>query len=256
LPTLDVARAYLAIDAVLDAVDRLEVRGRDSAGVELWITLDEADAAALPGSLHERADAQYRHRAVSFFRRGLCLVYKRASVIGRLGENVVFLRDAIAADDELHAVLALPSARVTVLAHTRWASVGRITEANAHPVDSRQVAGEGIEFGYATAVLNGDIDNHLDLRKQFTMPSDPTGISTDAKVIPVMLAHLGRTGQEPRLALAECLRRYHGSVAIAASVTTRRTNSCSRSRAVARLCRLCGRLFPCCERGVRPRQLD
>lgn len=212
----DVARAFLAVDAVLDAVDRLEVRGRDSAGIQIWVTLAEQDLDRVPPGARRRHDGDYRHGAVETFHGGLAFVYKRASVIGRLGENVAFLRDAIAADADLHAVLALPSARVTVLAHTRWASVGRISEANAHPVNS--VAGErgGV---YATGVLNGDIDNHADLRGRLGLPLDAAGVSTDAKVIPVMLAGGLAAGADPVRAMAELVRRSHGSFAIAAQTS-------------------------------------
>src|SRR5260370_12710902 len=94
---------------------------------------------------------------------GLSAVYKSASVVGRLGDNVRAVRREIAADADLGAVLALPSARVTVLAHTRWASVGRVSVANAHPLNSRAETADG-SARYVVAALNGDIDNHLALR--------------------------------------------------------------------------------------------
>jgi glucosamine--fructose-6-phosphate aminotransferase (isomerizing) len=213
----DAMRAFLAIDAVLDAVDRLEVRGRDSAGVQIWVTLKDEDLDRVPASAHRRHDGDFRHRAVETVHGGLAFVYKRASVIGRLGENVAFLRDAIAADDDLHAVLALPSARVTVLAHTRWASVGRISEANAHPVNS--VAGERGPV-YAAGVLNGDIDNHLDLRERLGLPAGTAGVSTDAKLIPVILAENLGADPDPVPAMAELVRRARGSFAIAAQAST------------------------------------
>jgi glucosamine--fructose-6-phosphate aminotransferase (isomerizing) len=213
----DAMRAFLAIDAVLDAVDRLEVRGRDSAGVQIWVTLKDEDLDRVPASAHRRHDGDFRHRAVETVHGGLAFVYKRASVIGRLGENVAFLRDAIAADGDLHAVLALPSARVTVLAHTRWASVGRISEANAHPVNS--VAGERGPV-YAAGVLNGDIDNHLDLRERLGLPAGTAGVSTDAKLIPVILAENLGADPDPVPAMAELVRRAQGSFAIAAQAST------------------------------------
>ncbi|MCW6007982.1 SIS domain-containing protein [Micromonospora sp. CPCC 205371] len=213
----DAVRAFLAIDAVLDAVDRLEVRGRDSAGIQIWVTLGGEDMARVPAGAHRRRDDDFRHGAVESFHGGLAFVYKRASVIGRLGENVAFLRGAIAADDDLHAVLALPSARATVLAHTRWASVGRISEANAHPVNS--VTGERGPV-YAAGVLNGDIDNHLDLRASLGLPTGAAGVSTDAKVIPVILAGNLGVDADPVPAMAELVRRSQGSFAIAAQAST------------------------------------
>jgi hypothetical protein len=65
-----------------------------------------------------------------------CFVYKRAAVVGRLGDNTAHIRTGVRADDSLHAVLELPSAAVTVVAHTRWESVGRPSASKAHPVDN------------------------------------------------------------------------------------------------------------------------
>jgi glucosamine--fructose-6-phosphate aminotransferase (isomerizing) len=211
LPDVRAARAWQAVDIVLEAIDRLEVRGRDSAGIQIWITLDEAATDRVPASLHARADPEYGHRSVAFFRGGLALVYKRASILGRLGDNVAFLRAAITEDDDLHAVLALPTARAAVLAHTRWASVGRISEINAHPVDSAPDTD-----AYAAAVLNGDIDNHMELRGELGLTASESGISTDAKLLPVMLARAVDVGVDPATALADALRGYHGSFAVAA----------------------------------------
>jgi glucosamine--fructose-6-phosphate aminotransferase (isomerizing) len=212
---------YFALDTVLDAIDRLEVRGRDSAGVHAWIQLDPPDMERIPASVSERADPLFRNCAVQVLAGGVSLVYKSAAIIGRLGDNVRSIRTAIAADAALHDLLALPSARLSLVAHTRWASVGRISEANAHPVNSVGSAGTGTNLGgpYVIAVLNGDIDNHLELRESEKIETERMGITTDAKLIPVMLAsRLGQgTGQGASLAeaMSGCLRAYDGSMAIA-----------------------------------------
>jgi glucosamine--fructose-6-phosphate aminotransferase (isomerizing) len=202
------AVSYLSIDAVLEAIDRLEVRGRDSAGVQVWVGLDEADRARAKEWAGQR-DPLYRSEAVELVDDGIVFVYKRAAVLGALGDNVARLRSEIRADRRLAEALRLPSARISVLAHSRWASVGRISEANAHPVNS---VAEGKTASYAAAVLNGDIDNHVALRRAHAVPADE--ITTDAKLIPVLHAEALDRGLGTGEALRSCVDDFHGSMAI------------------------------------------
>ncbi len=201
------AVSYLAVDAVLEAIDRLEVRGRDSAGIQIWVGLDERDRESVEG----RPDDLYRSGAVEVVDDGVVFVRKRAAVLGSLGDNVAHLRAGLAGDERLAQALRLPSARVSVLAHSRWASVGRISESNAHPVNSVS-GGRGRPF--STAVLNGDIDNHVSLRRAHAVPADD--ITTDAKLIPLLHAEALAGGLGPGEALLSCVARFHGSMAIGA----------------------------------------
>lgn len=71
-----------------------------------------------------------------------------------------------------------------VLAHTRWASMGVISEENTHPLDSRESTQESDIV--ALGALNGDIDNHSQLRTECEIDRS---ITTDAKLIPVLYSH-------------------------------------------------------------------
>ena len=59
----------------------------------------------------------------------LAFVYKTAAEIGELGDNTARLRAQIRADDLLaHRAAVRVGAQAAVLSHTRWASVGIISE--------------------------------------------------------------------------------------------------------------------------------
>ena len=86
-------------------------------------------------------DALFTSLAVRAQDGCLSLVYKVAAEIGELGDNVAALRLAMAGDPVLARALESPDVRATVVGHTRWASVGLISQANAHPLNSDEENG-------------------------------------------------------------------------------------------------------------------
>ena len=212
---------YLAAQQALSAIDRMEVRGRDSAGIHLYLwdhglTLRDPAVASI---LATRAtDPLFGNGSVRFVDGVLSVVYKAAAEIGELGDNTAALRAALGEDALVRLALEQPSTRVSVVGHTRWASVGIISEANCHPINSDESEQPGgVDRPYVVAALNGDVDNHADIKVQLGLRI-PGSITTDAKVIPTAMAHHAEsTGGD----LAEAFRRtvasFDGSVAIAAS---------------------------------------
>jgi glutamine---fructose-6-phosphate transaminase (isomerizing) len=212
---------YMAIQQSLSAIDRLEVRGRDSAGLHLYVWQhglsfdDPAVAALLVG---RDADPLYQSGSVRAAAGCLSFVYKAAAEIGELGDNTRALRTAIAADPLLRLALRNDAARIAVLGHTRWASVGIISEPNCHPLNNEELEQPGgATPPYVIAALNGDVDNHADIKVAHGLHI-PGPITTDAKVIPAVMSRLtaDTAGNLPE-AFRRTVAAFEGSVAIAAA---------------------------------------
>ena len=212
---------YLSIQTALSAIDRLEVRGRDSAGLHVLvydhgIDLAHPNIAALVG--RRSADPLFTDASVRMPNGCLSFVYKASAEIGELGDNTAALRSRIVADELLRSALQNPSAQATVLAHTRWASVGIISQANTHPLNSEEI-NQVDEANYVAAALNGDVDNHADLKAAEHLKI-PVEITTDAKVIPALISRRIDNGADVVEAFRSTVGSFEGSVAIAANAVS------------------------------------
>ncbi|MEW6076228.1 MAG: SIS domain-containing protein [Thermodesulfobacteriota bacterium] len=201
------------INAVFNSLDRLEVRGRDSAGLSILFSLTEdsfkrfstvLEQSGLGEELKQRCgDDILTHRTIRVSRDkstgtvGLAFVYKYAAEIGRLGDNVRFLRRAVSEDAVFHGMLAAAWQDYTISSHTRWASVGTITEANCHPMDGLTGRPESREH-IIHACLNGDIDNYRQLKSEHEAAGEviAADITTDTKIIPVRIGRYVRQGHD------------------------------------------------------------
>ncbi len=227
------------INTVLNSIERLEVRGRDSAGISIFFFLDQDKFTAFEEKLQlkglmaefgKRSDFQIlSNKAISVSKCGseasgvqpqycIAMTYKVAAEIGRLGENTDFLRFQISNDQIMAMLLSSGFATVSALAHTRWASVGQITEANCHPHDAPFEKDRGKEYNIIIhAVLNGDIDNYADLADEMkrTNMEIPPDIDCDAKVIPARIKWYLMQGCDFETAFRKSVSDFMGSHAIA-----------------------------------------
>ncbi|HET7418521.1 MAG TPA: glutamine--fructose-6-phosphate transaminase (isomerizing) [Solirubrobacterales bacterium] len=157
-------------ELLLSGLEKLEYRGYDSAGLSVL-----ADGAV--ESVH---------------------------AVGNLA-NLRAAVDARAAN----GAGPLPPAE-TGIAHTRWATHGRVTEANAHPHDDSS--------GRVHIVLNGIVENHSELRRRLQEAGQVFTSETDAEVVAHLIAshYEGDLAAAVRAAYAE-LRGHYAFVAMHAA---------------------------------------
>jgi glutamine---fructose-6-phosphate transaminase (isomerizing) len=110
--------------------------------------------------------------------------------------------DALRAAVRQHGRSAQKSTPRTGIGHTRWATHGNVTESNAHPHTDTD---ERIHI-----VLNGIIENHVDLRRWMASEGATIRSETDAEVLAHLIAHhhRGNLAQAVRSALLRVRGHY------------------------------------------------
>jgi len=236
-------RKYRKLNLLLNALDRLEVRGRDSAGIQLTFTInDEKEMTEINRIICQNKwleDYQRRTQKGDLINHSIAIAaspnngagktsitftYKTFSVVGELGRNVAQLRNDIQNDRILQCFADAETFCETALAHTRWASVGSISEDNCHPVNNF-TTNQGLSVyplypGTAAeinVVLNGDIDNYPALRQDLEAGAAMIApqITTDTKIIPLQIEKYLQAGENLTCAFRLAVNDFAGSHAIA-----------------------------------------
>jgi glucosamine--fructose-6-phosphate aminotransferase (isomerizing) len=98
-----------------------------------------------------------------------------------------------------------PLAGKTGIGHTRWATHGVPSEANAHPHSDGRVA----------VVHNGIIENYQELKQELLALGHDFTSQTDTEVVVHLVAHFLSKGEEPVTAATHAIARLNGAFALA-----------------------------------------
>ncbi len=131
--------------------------------------------------------------------------YDSAGLAVHTGRGVEIVR-AVGKLANLDAALRKnPLTGTTGIGHTRWATHGRPSEANAHPHVAGRVA----------VVHNGIIENHVELRRELEGRGVKFASDTDTEIVAHLVDEEMRGGASLREAVRKALHRVRGAYAIA-----------------------------------------
>lgn len=127
---------------------------------------------------------------------GICTLHEGAMVRRRAEGKLMNLVGVLDRD---------PAAGTIGIAHTRWATHGAPTAANAHPHATKEVA----------IVHNGIIENFRELRAELAADGRTFESETDSEVVAHLISREIEAGESPEDAVRNVLPRLRGAFALA-----------------------------------------
>jgi len=178
---------------IINSIDnRLEIRGRDSFGISIQLIMEDdkrLDHLIPDGQVDKDKcfiDNINKNQIIT-------LIFKTANRIGSLGDNAEVIKKEIKSNQILSKIISEGIYKTAaIVAHTRWASVGKINIPNCHPIDNTGQDGSK-DFPLVLSCMNGDIYNYKSIieekEKELNYKFNDD-FSTDCQAIPISLTNI------------------------------------------------------------------
>ena len=151
---------FKTFNTIINSINLLEIRGRDSLGLLLQFSLKRTKDNLI---WFERARKEGNYHAKLLDETiVISCVYKIFNRIGTIGENSRKVLEKIKIDRlAIDLIKAGCYQRIVIVAHTRWASVGEVSAENTHPLINLTKASTKVPSIFS--LMNGEIYNYKNI---------------------------------------------------------------------------------------------
>ena len=121
------------LNSVINSINYLEIRGRDSLGLMFNISLKKNKE----NISWIKKKYNYKKNFIKITKNfiSLNIIYKTCNIFGSLGDNSKEILKKIRNDYSFLKLLKSGNyENINIIAHTRWASVGKVNLENTHPI--------------------------------------------------------------------------------------------------------------------------
>ena len=148
---------YKTLNTLISSMNILETRGRDSLGLQIAIEMENNKKNI--NILRKNPNVQ-KNRIINFFKKKINFVttFKTFDIYGKLEKNSKVILANLKNDTLLTKIINNGIFKnAFLIAHTRWASVGRVNLDNAHPIINLK---NNKKNSFIFSTMNGDIQNY------------------------------------------------------------------------------------------------
>ena len=150
---------FKTLNSVINSINLLEIRGRDSLGLMFSINLKNTTENISWVKKNLKLEKYIKVNKKNII---VNVIYKNCNIFGSLGDNSKIILKKIKND---HKILKLLKSgiyeNINIIAHTRWASVGQVDMDNTHPLVNVTESSNKIPTIFS--VMNGDIYNYINV---------------------------------------------------------------------------------------------